>query len=157
MSYTDQAKLVELFGEEEILALTNLHKPNAITIDATRLTAAIAWSDNLIDSYLGGRYSLPLPSVPLVLSGYAADIARYQLDSLSPRDDVRRRYDDALKWLGAVCQGKVTLGLDDEGSEADTAIEVGNVAISQPAQVFSDQALSSFVDSHQVDRPRWLS
>ncbi len=113
MVYCTVPQLIGLFGESEILQLSHLDNSSATTIDTVRVNAAIAYAQDEINSYLGGRYTLPLSSVPLVLTGKAADIARYQLDSIRPRDDVRKRYEDAVKWLVLVAGGKLDLGLTD--------------------------------------------
>lgn len=109
--YCTVARMVELFSEPEMVALSQLYDPTATVIDPVRVEAAIAYAEDEINSYLGIRYSLPLTSVPMVLTSKVADIARYQLDSLHPRDDVRRRYEDAVKWLYLVATGKLDLGL----------------------------------------------
>jgi phage gp36-like protein len=42
---------------------------------------------------------LPLPTVPAVLTRITCDIARYRLWEDRASDEVRRRYDDAVKLL----------------------------------------------------------
>lgn len=120
MDYCTVARLVSLFGASEILNLSRLTDPTATTIDTARVEAAIAYAEDEINSYIGLRYTSPFVSVPLVLGGKAADIARYQLDSIHPRDDVRQRYEDAIKWLVLVASGKIDLKLMDD---SDTPIE----------------------------------
>lgn len=107
--YASQEDMINAFGEEEVIALTNLEDlGNAI--DSTRLNAALDYAEGEIDSRLGARFTLPLLSVPLILRNKALDIARYQLEHGKPREDVVRRYEDAIKWLDQVVAGKVSLG-----------------------------------------------
>jgi phage gp36-like protein len=134
MPYCTIAQLVGLFGDAEIIALSNLTTPSATAINAVRVDAAIAYADAEINGYLGGRYALPLVSVPLVLVGKAADIVRYQLDSIHPREDVRVRYEDTLRWLKMVADGKVELGLAGNGDEVPS--NSYGVAYSATASLF---------------------
>ncbi|WP_016949768.1 gp436 family protein [Anabaena sp. PCC 7108] len=113
MNYATQEDMINLFGEPEVIELTNLDNPNLDAIDATRLDQALDYASREVDSYLQvAQYQLPLTSVPLVLRNKVADIARYHLDSYQVREDVRQRYEDAVKWLQMLASGKVGLGID---------------------------------------------
>jgi phage gp36-like protein len=113
MNYANQEDMINLFGEPEVIELTNLDNPNSETIDTTRLDQALDYASREVDSYLQvAQYQLPLTSFPLVLRNKVADIARYHLDSYRAREDVRQRYEDAVKWLQMLASGKVGLGLD---------------------------------------------
>ena len=61
-----------------------------------------------IDSYLGVRYTLPLPEVPALLKQFSVDLALYRLalgrDVLS--EEHRRRYEDSIKHLAKLAEGK---------------------------------------------------
>jgi phage gp36-like protein len=103
---------IEAFGEVEATVLTNLDNPNALSIDSVRLDRALVDGAALIDSYIGRRYLLPLDFTPEVLVPYALDIARYRLDRIRNREDVRVRYEDAIKWLEGIASGKWQLGID---------------------------------------------
>jgi phage gp36-like protein len=123
--YCTMARLIELFGEVEMLELSNLHDPAATVVDAVRIQAAIMWASEEINSYIGFRYALPLTTIPYVLESKAADMARYQLDSLQPREDVRQRYEDALRWLKLVGDGKASLGVGLDAATG-TVVEIAN-------------------------------
>lgn len=140
MPYTTQAEMIALFGEDEIVELTNLHEVSATTINVTKFDQANAKTTALIDSYLGESFALPLPSVPVVLGGVAADILRYYLDTIDPREDVRQRYEDAIKWLQMAAQGKVSLGLDDTGESVATGKQGG---YSTQSPVYSRDTVAS--------------
>lgn len=141
--YLTPTKMTELFGAQEMLELSQLYDPDATTPDDARIQANIDSAEAEINSYLTVRYELPFASVPLVLSEKAADIARYKLDSVRARDDVRLRYEDALRWLRLVCDGKINLGIDEGGEEveADTAI-AGKTGLR--SQAFTDANLSGY-------------
>jgi phage gp36-like protein len=110
--YGSIALFEEAFGTPETLMLTNLDNPMAATIDTVPLDRALTDAAALIDTYLVRRYALPLSVVPQVLIPYSLDIARYRLDRIRDREDVRKRYEDAIKWLESVRDGKNFLGTD---------------------------------------------
>ena len=110
--YGTAVLFAEAFGMPETVMLTNLDTPMATVLNPVPLDRALVDSAALIDSYIGRRYPLPLPAVPQILVPYALDIARYRLDRIRNREDVRARYEDAIKWLEGVRDGKNTLGVD---------------------------------------------
>ena len=119
MSYATVAEFVAAFPAEAGV-LTNLEDPASTVVDELELQGALDTASAEIDLYLRGRYVLPLESlVPLdpedpealpvypgVLVGWCRDIARYRLDRVRPSEDVRRRYDDAIRGLEAIAAGK---------------------------------------------------
>ena len=74
MGYATQQDLVERFGEEELIQLTDREHAQLIVADV--IDRALSDADAEIDSYLGVRYTLPLVSIPVLLVGVAANIAR---------------------------------------------------------------------------------
>lgn len=112
--YCTRADLIARFGESEIVYL------EAGRDDA--LSEVIADASALIDSYLAGRYQLPLAAVPAVLMRISRDLVRYAADN-APDDTVKRRRDDAVKYLESLAAGRATLGLPaaDEPETNDTA------------------------------------
>lgn len=64
-----------------------------------------------------GRYKTPWPDSAGILVGYCCDIARYQLasDYRILSDEIKLRYDDAIKFLRDVASGKINLGRDSSG------------------------------------------
>lgn len=127
--YGTEALFVEAFGEHETVMLTNLDTPMAAVIDSVPLNRALLDGAALIDSYLSRRYQLPLTVVPQVLIPYALDIARYRLDRIRNREDVRKRYEDAIKWLESVRDGKCFLGTDVATNlPVDAVVSIGSVS-----------------------------
>ncbi|MEM1425012.1 MAG: DUF1320 domain-containing protein [Cyanobacteria bacterium P01_H01_bin.130] len=132
MSYATVDEFVAAFPAEAGV-LTNLEDPASTVVDVPELQGALDTASAEIDLYLRGRYALPLESlVPLdpedplalpvfpgVLVGWCRDIARYRLDRVRPSEDVRRRYDDAIRGLEAIAAGTVDLlHLDTQGGSA---------------------------------------
>lgn len=141
MPYATQQDLIDAFSQEEILELSQLDDSAANTIGTANVEAALDDASDLIDSYIGGRYTLPLSSTPRVLVRICCDIARYMLDRYNPREDVRQRYEDAIRWLEQVAKGVLSLGLDEAGAEPPTA---GSPQFLSPGRQFTNETLRGF-------------
>lgn len=111
--YAVSQDFIDAFGEPETIMLTNLDDAAAIAPNLIPLDKALADATALIDAYVGGRYVLPLSVVSTVTKRYTLDIARYMLDRIRSREDVRMRYDDAIKFLEQVTKGILSLGADE--------------------------------------------
>lgn len=114
MTYATKQDLIDRFGQTELAQLTD--RTNGTTIDDTVVGKALADADAEIDGYLASRYTLPLSPVPLTLVRLAGDIARYYLYEDRVTEQVKSRYDDAVKWLVNVSRGVVQLGVDSAGT-----------------------------------------
>jgi phage gp36-like protein len=111
MSYTTLQELVDRYGEERLVQLTD--RSMAEVIDQAVLLRAIADADAEIDGYLAARYRLPLASVPPVLTRIAPDIVFYRLHSDEAPEEVRTRYEDARRLLEGISRGSVGLGVPE--------------------------------------------
>lgn len=93
-----------------------------------RILQASKEADDLCDGYLGRRYTLPLASVPGILTTWARAITRYKLhgDRISDErsDPIARDYRDAIKFLTQVAEGKFSLGLEDPDAQGPGSAEV---------------------------------
>ena len=114
MTYALQADLVTAFGEAELIQLTDRADPPVGTVDAAIVARALEAADGEIDSYLAGRYSIPLASVPAILRDCAVDIARYRLHDRGVPDRVKDAYKDRIAWLRDVAAGRATIGVAPE-------------------------------------------
>lgn len=139
MSYAVQADLVGRFSEQEIIQLTDRQGLGVIDVDV--LQQALLDADAEIDGYIGSRVTLPLTTVPRILVGYACDIARYKLYADDATEQVRLRYQDAIKFLALVGQGKLSLGVDTANEPVATS---GGVQSSAPDRVFNADSLAGF-------------
>lgn len=109
MAYATLDDLVARYGEDELVSLTDVNRSGAINVGV--LGQAIADADSEIDSHLAVRYSLPLATVPTALKRIACDITRYRLYDDRAPEEIRKRYEDTVRWLAAVANGSVSLGL----------------------------------------------
>lgn len=93
---------------------------------------AIEDADAEIDGYLAKRYQVPLAPTPRVLNKFSIDIAVYNLASRRGIDEGERektiltRYQNAIKFLTLVAEGKVSLGINGESvqSAAQTGFNI---------------------------------
>lgn len=115
MPYNTRQNMIDRYGEEELIQLTD-RAGNGVIDDAV-LDQAIADANAEIDGYLGGRYQLPLAVTPPILTVYACDITRYRLYDDAATEQVEKRYQDALKFLRLAAGGKVQIGPAADGSK----------------------------------------
>ncbi|ABE45643.1 gp436 family protein [Polaromonas sp. JS666] len=128
MSYAVKQDMIDRFAQSELIQLTD-RTGSAIAVDDAVLAQALLDADAEIDGYLMGRYALPLASVPRILIGACCDVARYRLYDDRATEQVTKRYDDAIKFLKLVADGKVSLGINVANQvtpEAGGASSFGN-------------------------------
>lgn len=130
MTYASQQNLIDRFGENELIQLTDRDSLGAI--DADVIARALADADAEINGYLSTRYTLPLSPVPAVLEKLACDIARYQLFENKATDIVKERYENSVRFLKDVVSGKVTLGVDGSGESAATISNAVQISSTTP-------------------------
>lgn len=124
MPYATLTDLVDRFGELELTQLTDAATPGLI--DEAVVARAITDAEALVDGHLGGRYTLPLATVPPVLTGAVCDLARARLYKDALPEVVEKRHDTALAYLRLLGQGKITLGAAPEPvSTSDARIVSG--------------------------------
>lgn len=141
MTYASQQNLIDRFGEDELIQLTD--RTGTDSIDAAVVGRALADADAEINGYLSTRYTLPLSPVPDVLEKLACDIARYRLHDENPKEAIVKRYDDAIRFLKDVAAGKVTLGVDSNNAQAATISNA--VQMSSSTKVFSRSESGDFI------------
>ncbi len=110
--------------------------------DAGVVAAACADATELMDGYLGERYSLPLTPVTGIVLGWACAIAWFRL-YLSPPEEVRQAYLDALDQLERARTGKLVLQANGV-QDAATPVEGDVVAVSGAPREFSHRSLRGF-------------
>jgi len=115
--YCTKQGMIDRFGQEELVQLTDRSNPPADIIDDTVLNRALDDADSVINGYLSARYTLPLATVPTSLSRYAADIARFFLYDDSATERVEKAYDKAISFLKDVSRGIASVGADQAGEK----------------------------------------
>lgn len=141
MTYATQQNLIDRFGEEELIQLTD--RSNLGVIDAAVVNRALGDADAQINGYLAVRYTLPLVApLPAVLERLASDIARYALHENAVTEIVETRYRDAIALLKDVSKG--TAKLDENGAAALPTSNNG-VQISSTTPVFRRSESGGFI------------
>lgn len=123
MAYSTLADVQDQLSEAELIGLTDDAAAGAV--DADVVARAVADADEEIDGYIGSRVKVPLSPVPGIIRKTSVDIAIYNLYARrhSSIPEIReKRYDNAVKFLGLVVRGTVSLGTDDpEGNPPSTS------------------------------------
>ncbi|RRW89151.1 gp436 family protein [Pandoraea apista] len=135
MSYASREEMIDRFGELEVIQLTDRDRRGEI--DASVLAYALEDASAEMNTYLAGRYQVPVKVHARFLAGLCCDIARYRMSGSETveTDPVRVRYKDALRFLEKVANGTATLGLD----VTDAPIEAENtVLFDLGTRLFSD-------------------
>ena len=119
MSYCTKADLEEQISAVELIELADDEGTGAA--DDSVVARAIADADAEIDSYCGGRYSVPFSPVPVMIRKLSVDLAIYNLYSrrsvLAISEERQKRYDNALRFLRDVSRGLISLGADAPATE----------------------------------------
>ena len=136
MAYATASDLNTRFGAAEILQLADRDIDG--DADTGVVEAALADADTEIDGYLAAQYSLPLTSVPALVTRLACDIARYRLWADAASEHVRQGYEDAVDLLKRIAAGTVRLSLPTTGAVAPS----GGIARQGSTQVFSDTLMA---------------
>jgi len=140
MGYATQQDLVDRFGAEELVQLTD--RAQAGTIDATVVGKALADADALMDGYLATRYAVPVTPTTALLTRLAADVARFLLHGKSATETVRQAHEDALRFLREIASGKASLiGAAPPPASQATG---GPVLVAAPDRVFGRTAIGDF-------------
>lgn len=132
--YATNEQLIASAPAHLIADLTGTEEP-----DDTAIQRAISDASAEIDGYLGTRYALPLSTVPDVLLRLCCDIGLYRLAnlrSLGDLEDLRKRYEDAVRYLELVAKGTVSLGISS-GSESEAA-GVAGIAFITPNRIMQN-------------------
>jgi len=140
MSYCTKQDLIDRFGENELVDLTD--RDNLGVINNTVLDQAINDASAEMDGYLGGRYQLPLATVPPVLKALCCNVARYKLYDEQASELVTKRYDGAIKFLFSVSKGEISLGVDSGGSKA---VSTDLASIESGGSVFARNKSTGFI------------
>jgi phage gp36-like protein len=107
--YATCQEMTLAFGEDEVIALTD--RTGEGRVDETIATAALVRASDEADSYLAGRYAVPVSPVPPVLIAMVCDMARYRLTggAAQETDPITERYRLAIQWLTRVADGNADL------------------------------------------------
>jgi phage gp36-like protein len=142
MPYVTLAQLIDRFGEQMLISLTDRGVDALGVIDTDVVDRAIAEADALIDGYLARRYALPLSVAQPMLVGVAGSLVIYGLHIFDVSDKIRDDYNAAIKTLTSISQGTITLTA--AGVEAPSTGSTG-VQITDRERPFTEDNLKGFI------------
>lgn len=122
MAYCTLADLRLRLPESRLVELTDDTHPNAEgEVQVAVVDRAIESAGDLIDSYLGQRFSLPLVQVPKIVRQIAEDLAICFLydraTEMSPPEGMTARRAASEKLLEKIAAGELSLGLPEQTAE----------------------------------------
>lgn len=128
--YISRDEMIALCSKVELIQLShddleNHYDYQDIEPDWAVVDKAISHACQVADGYLAGRYALPLQSVPTLLNTWCGDIARYwlhkrRINASEMPKPLQTAYDDALKMLNLVQNGKMHLFATDLAKNENT-------------------------------------
>lgn len=122
-NYATQQDIIDLYGEPTLIRVSDVNRTRAI--DPQVVEAALEGADDEINVYLSSQYDVPLTYTTRSLRRIAVNIAVYTmaLGRAERTDEMRKRYEDAIKLLTLMSAGKVGLGLPMVDSDGDGVAE----------------------------------
>lgn len=114
MAYATKEDIDELYGTDLLVKVADYNRDG--TPDPEVIAKGLQAADEICDAYLSAQYTIPVTPTPGVVRTCAIDIAVYKmaLGRASRTEEMRVRYEDALKLLEKISTGKVGLGLPPE-------------------------------------------
>lgn len=127
MTYAARADMEDRYGITEISQRESM-------LPAGALDRALADADAEIESYVGGRYTVPLSPVPASVVRLACSIARYHLLGDAVTERSRNDYQDARAFLRDVQAGRAQL---ESAAPLASAAPANTVSIETRERIFS--------------------
>lgn len=140
MTYITSNDFIVYYSQTEFDQLTDKDNTGAPSLDG--YTHAELCAENLIDAACVARYVIPLSPVDDIIKQICGDITRYYLYDDAVPDEVRKKYELAMKMLEAIKAGKMLLVDAVPLPVASDAKQTGSVYISGSAIVFTDSFLA---------------
>lgn len=132
--YATRADIVDLYGAEYVETIAA----------GGDLESALANASGFCDTYICGRYSLPLVEIPVGLRDVCIDIALYKIASNGGgwTEDGRKRFEDAQKWLRDISKGDANLFSMKTTDDAGTVS--GIILTDGPPRLFGRDGLKDW-------------
>jgi len=148
MPYSTHTAIAGLISNATLLQLCDDDAVGEIVITPpntayTNIVQAIAQADNLIDSYVGSKYTLPFATTPASIADCSANLALCNLydrrREMDVPEGVERRRKQFTQWLKDIQAGRATI---PELQSSKPASYV--VSKSEDDRVFTSDILSQF-------------
>jgi len=138
VAYAVLQDLIDRYGASELTALTD--RTGTGSPDPTVTGTALDDATMTIDSFLAGRYLLPLQTVPPVVTLWCCNIARFLLWKDQASDAVTTLYKAAISSLVLVQAGKMTL----EANAVETPENGETIVVEGAPRQFDRHSLRGF-------------
>lgn len=142
MTYATQQQLIDRFGQQNLVNLTDRAVVATGSIDGAVIVQALTDADALIDGSLSVRYNLPLVTVPPLVVNLAQVIAYWNLHITEPDAKTRTDYEDARRTLRDIADGRVRIPA--AGLEPVTAGS-GGVMVTVRERPFTEATMTGFI------------
>lgn len=148
MAYSTLENLLSMVAEAELINLTNDTVP-ADSINLEQIASSIEYADELINSYLRNKYTLPLKYVPKIIQKISSDIALYRLYSRRPRklpEHITENYKEATSILKNIQKEQMILDLPQEHPQMNVT-EPSKMVVSNKtnsSRIFGDSFTERF-------------
>ena len=118
MAYATQDDIADVYGEDILTLVADAE--DLASVDERKMQRGLDEATAIINGYIGRAVSLPLASTPNLLRTICIDITVYRmcLDNVRRSDEMRQRYEDALKMLENIAKGIITLAEDETDENA---------------------------------------
>lgn len=140
MAYCNLDDIKKMLPEANLVQLTDDEQSGVINED--RIGEAIEQAEGEIDSYLQGRYAVPISPVPSLINKLAVDIAIYNLYSRIPEEipsTRAERYKNAVRILEGIAKGLISIG-----AEEPAASDQDQARIEAKDRIFTREKLKGF-------------
>jgi phage gp36-like protein len=117
MAYCTLADLKKAIPERNLIQVTD--DEGAGTVNASRVTQAISDADDIIDTYLRGKHTVPLDVTPFpaIIRRISVDLTIYLVYrrrlEFEPTDAMAAMYKEAIRFLEGIRDGKNMIGDPD--------------------------------------------
>ena len=138
VAYAVLQDLIDRYGEQELTLLTD--RTGAGQPDPNVVGIALGDAAETIDSFLAGRYQLPLLTVPPIVTLWCCGIARFLLWKDQASDAVTTLYKAAMTALQLVQAGKMTL----EANAIETPTDAETIVVEGPPRQFDRHSMRGF-------------
>lgn len=126
--YAVALDMIAKWGETEIARLSSAYDA-PIRVDVARCDLAIGDAQAIVDSYLRGRYAVPLIDPPREIVTATLVLARHELaqgDGREPTTQMIEARRETIRWLERVAAGTVSIaGASVYAPGADTIPDAG--------------------------------
>ena len=134
-SYATIESMIERFGNEDLVEITDTEVPYTGEINLTKLQVAINSANAEVDAYLSKQLHVPTVLASPFVQMMSCDIARYHVAlgnaRVSERDE--KRYELAVKNLKMVNDGKIGIGAGTAETEAQPSINLAQMTSGRPS------------------------